>query len=154
MRFRSCLALSAIAFMALPSMAVAADLDGSPIAPAPKASLNLGGCPPPAVHAGARAPITYKFFHRRMLYVQAPRVVTVEPFDGVIPGPPKYVPPQTAYLASSVCPPSLGPSVGGTWYDGKTFYYRGTTPQRPDKFQIVVEPGTVRGFRRLWTRAN
>lgn len=118
----------------------AADLDGAPVVFFPH-------CPPPAVHVGARKPekvLAERVFHMRDRWVQAPRVVYVEPFAAP-PVTPKYVPAQQAYLASSPCPPSLGPSPGGTWYDGKLFYYNGPTPHRPDTFQIVVEPSVVHG---------
>ncbi len=125
--------------LSLTGGALAADMH----VPAPNA---YGACPPPAVKAKPRASvksIARLLFLQRGAYVEAPRVATVEPFTGTTPGPYKYIAPQTAFLASSPCPPSLGHSAGGSWYDGKLFYYEGTTPHRPDAFMVVVEPSVV-----------
>ncbi len=141
MRPGSLLAVSALFLLAAPVTASAADM---PV-PAPNAGASTA-CPPPAVQVASRAPLktlTTLLFRQRGQWVQPPRVVMVEPFHGVTPGPAKYVPAQTAYLASSRCPPVLGPSAGGSWYDGKVFYYDGTTPHRPDTFMVVIEPAVA-----------
>ncbi|MHA1552917.1 MAG: hypothetical protein ACTSU0_00725, partial [Alphaproteobacteria bacterium] len=141
-------AVAAFACLSLGGSALAADLR----VPPPNAG---AGCPPPAVQAQSRQPLkTFAtvLFKRRSAYVQPPRVVTVEPFEGITPGPYKYIAPQTAFLASSPCPPSLGYAAGGNWYDGKLFYYDGPTPHRPDGFMIVVEPSVAHLPKRLQTR--
>ena len=149
--------LSAVAAAALAaSAASAADVGTPPPAadmhvPPPAAGALYGTCPPPAVHASAGEPLrqlTNIIFRNRNSWVQPPRVVTVAPFETTLPGPQIEVPVQTAYLASSACPPSLGHSPGGSWYDGKLFYYEGATPQRPDAFMVVVEPAQVHIFQR------
>jgi len=147
MRTLTSLAL-ALAAGAAPAMAADATFDVPP-------PVVYGDCPVPAVEAQARPPeaeLPTIFTKVRSTWVQPPRVVTVEPFAGTIPGPPKYIEPQTAWLASSECPPSLGHRPGGSWYDGKTFYYEGTTPQRPDEFMIVVEPSELHRAPRLRLR--
>ena len=113
---------TALAFAALTGATAihAADYNGpAPHVPSPLA----GGCPVPPVQAEPRKPepeLVDIILKQRKTWVQPPRVVTVEPFEGTIPGPPMYVEAQTAWLASSECPPVLGWSEGGSWYDGKT----------------------------------
>ena len=58
--------------------------------------------------------------------------------QGQRPVTPRSDRPQPGSLSSA-----LGNAPGGTWYDGKVFYYEGTTPHRPDMFMIVVEPSAV-----------
>jgi len=149
MRSGSLLAVSALFLVASPMTAAAADLK----VPPPTAAYT--SCPPQPVQVRSRTPLkdlTTILFRRRNAWVQAPEVVTVEPFHGPRPNAKKYVPPQTAYLASSPCPPSLGHAQGGSWYDGKVFYYDGQTPHHPDMFMVVTEPGVVHWPLRLFRR--
>ena len=107
MRPGSLLAVSALFLLAAPVTASAADM---PV-PAPNAGASTV-CPPPAVQVASRAPLktlTTLLFRQRGQWVQPPRVVMVEPFHGVTPGPAKYVPAQTAYLASSAARPCSVP---------------------------------------------
>ena len=49
---------------------------------------------------------------------------------------PKYVVPQTAYLASTLCefPDGVSPR---SWYDGKIFYIPGGNRSAPDTFMVI-----------------
>jgi len=84
----------------------------------------------------------FKTWNRR---ADRPRVVFVEPFDPRtpphVPTPlpnngPAYMPPQTAYLASSLCDFAYG-EPRRSWYDGKLFYKPGGIRSAPDTFMII-----------------
>jgi hypothetical protein len=68
-----------------------------------------------------------------------PRIIFVERFDPRRPpafATPKYVIPQTAYLASSLCDYPDGYSQR-SWYDGKLFYIPGGNRSAPDTFMVI-----------------
>jgi len=73
------------------------------------------------------------------------RIYDVAPYDPRCPqSQPRgvYVPPQTAYLASSPtryteCVWPCADAIHHDWYDGRLFYYNAGTPNRPDVFMIL-----------------
>lgn len=104
--------------------------------------------PPPVVACGepialsAPAPAKHRHKQAETDYV---RVYTVLPYNPGCPsGPPValYVPPQTAYLASSPtrhteCLWPCKDARHHDWFDGKLWYHNAGTPSRPDVFMIV-----------------
>ena len=105
--------------------------------------------PPPAVACGApvvlSAPVARKHHHSKKVETDYVRIYTVTPYDPGCPTTPPagiYVPPQTAYLASSPtrfidCVWPCSDSRHHDWYDGKLWYYNAGTPNRPDVFMIL-----------------
>ncbi len=108
--------------------AAAADYAGAP-------AFNLCGPPPAAVAAQVFDP----GFRGWLMRGDHARIVDVERFDPHHPPAavtPKYVVPQTAYLASSLCDYPDGVSAR-SWYDGKLFYIPGGNRAAPDTFMVI-----------------
>ena len=114
--------------------AAAADIAGPPVYAPPTA------CGSPVVHS---APLPKR--HHKKVDTDYVRIFTVTPYDPGCPaGPPAalYVPPQTAYLASSPtrfteCVWPCRDSTHHDWYDGKLWYHTAGTANRPDVFMIL-----------------
>jgi hypothetical protein len=130
MSVRSVLAAAVLAASLAPAApALAADVVGPPVV------FQLCAPPPAAVAAVTLAP-NYRSWWKRGDH---PRIVFVERYDPHNPPPvvvPKYVIPQYAYLASSLCdfPEGVSPR---SWYDGKLFYIPGGNRAAPDSFMVI-----------------
>ena len=128
MSVRSLLAVAACAAVVGPALpAFAADIAAPP-------AFALCG-PAPATVAAETVTGGFGGWFRRS---DRPRIVDVERFDPHHPAAvtPKYVIPQTAYLASSLCDYPEGTSPG-SWYDGKLFYIPGGNRAAPDTFMVI-----------------
>ena len=129
MLVRPLIAVAAFAaFVAPVAPAVAADISGPPL-------FNLCGPSPAVVAAQDLTPGFGGWITRG----DHPRIVFVERFDPHHPPAavvPKYVIPQTAYIASSLCdyPEGVSPR---SWYDGKLFYIPGGNRSAPDTFMVI-----------------
>jgi hypothetical protein len=92
--------------------------------------------PPPSAIATHELAPNYKAWASRGDY---PRIVDVERYDPHHPPRtvvPKYVVPETAYLASPLCTFPDGVSAR-SWYDGKLFYIQGGARSSPDTFMVI-----------------
>jgi hypothetical protein len=107
--------------------AAAADLVGPP---------PSNCAPPPA--AIATAPQVKDFRAWKALGFR-PYIVDVQRYDPHNPPravTPKYVQPQTAYLATPLCNFPDGYSAR-SWYDGQLFYEQGGVQASPDTFMVI-----------------
>jgi hypothetical protein len=127
------------------SAGAAAFLVALPVAPAVAADIGVPGgppglfylCAPPpgALSAVDLAPNIQAWWKRG----DYPRIVDVERYDPHHPPRtvvPKYVVPETAYLASPLCTFPDGSSPR-SWYDGKVFYIQGGNRSSPDTFMVI-----------------
>ena len=111
--------------------ALAADI----LAPGGPGVAYLCAPPPSAISQTELAPNIQAWWARG----DHPRIVDVERYDphhpprGLVP---KYVKPETAYLASSLCTYPDGYSAR-SWYDGKIFYIQGGNRASPDTFMVI-----------------
>jgi hypothetical protein len=127
------------------SAGAAAFLVALPVAPAVAADIAVPGgppgvfylCAPPpgALSAVDLAPNIQAWWKRG----DYPRIIDVERYDPHHPPRavvPKYVVPETAYLASPQCtfPDGYSPR---SWYDGKVFYIQGGNRSSPDTFMVI-----------------
>jgi hypothetical protein len=122
-------------FLALAPLALLAGT----AAPAAAADLipQFGQCaPPPAAIAAQQLDPNFKAWMERGNH---PRIYDVERYDPHHPPAavvPKYVTPETAYLASPLCQFPDGVSQR-SWYDGKLFYIQGGNRAAPDTFMVI-----------------
>jgi hypothetical protein len=122
-------ALGACVALAAPALpAAAADYKGPPI-------FQLCAPPPSAIG-------TQKVDENFLAWAgrgDRPWIVDVERYDPHHPPAavvPKYVVPETAYLASPLCQFPGGVSAR-SWYDGKLFYIQGGVGAAPDTFMVI-----------------
>jgi hypothetical protein len=116
------------AWLAPVAPATAADISGPPL-------FNLCAPPPAAVAAQTLTPGFGGWVKRG----DHPRIIFVERYDPHHPpavAVQKYVIPQTAYLASSLCDYPEG-AKARSWYDGKLFYIPGGNRSAPDTFMVI-----------------
>ena len=127
MSVRPIIAVAAFAALVMPlTPATAADIARPPVA-AP--------CSPPP--AALTVPVISHRF--RVEAGDYQRIIDVQRYDAHNPPAAvvqKYVPPQTAYLASPLCQFPDGVS-SRSWYDGKLFYIDGGNRAAPDTFMVI-----------------
>jgi hypothetical protein len=120
-------ALAAAALLAPMAPAAAADLAGPP------AAVSLCGPPPAALSEATPSFLAW------MAHGGQPIITDVQRYDPHHPPAalvPKYVVPETAYLASPLCQFPDGVSTR-SWYDGKLFYIQGGNRSAPDTFMVI-----------------
>ena len=101
----------------------------------PPTAFYLCAPPPSAISRVQLAPDIRAWWGRG----DYPRIVDVERYDPHHPPRtvvPKYVVPETAYLASPLrtFPEGYSPR---SWYDGKLFYIQGGNRPSPDTFMVI-----------------
>ncbi len=130
----------------LAAAAIAAALTAPAVVPALAADMAApsAACAPPEGYTAAPVVSTYQEWR---LFGHRPRIQDVARYDprypppapvpapSVLPGA-GYIPPQTAYLASSLCDFAYG-QPRRSWYDGKLFYLPGGIGGGPDSFMII-----------------
>jgi hypothetical protein len=132
MSVRVPIVLAALAASLAP--AAAADIAGGPSG-GPPGAFSICGPSPAAVAVQDVKPTLQGWWQAG----DHPRIIFVERFDPRRPPAfvtPKYVIPQTAYLASSLCDYPDGYSQR-SWYDGKLFYIPGGNRSAPDTFMVI-----------------
>jgi hypothetical protein len=129
MLVRSILAAAVV----VPVLAPVTPATAADVAHPPVAVLALCAPPPAALVVPV---INHRFWKTTGDYQ---RIINVERYDVQHPPAaivPKYVAPQTAFLASPLCQFPDGVSER-SWYDGKLFYIQGGNRAAPDTFMVI-----------------
>ena len=128
-------ATAAAAVFLAPAIATTPVIAADILAPGGPGVVYLCAPPPSAIAQVDLSPNIQSWWKRG----DYPRIVDVERYDphhpprGLVP---KYVQPETAYLASPTCsfPDGYSPR---SWYDGKVFYIQGGNRSSPDTFMVI-----------------
>ena len=136
MLLRAYHALAAAAVFLAPAVAATPAAAADILVPGGPPGIAYLCAPPPAALATVQLEPNIQGWWKRGDY---PRIVDVERYDPRHPPRvvvPKYVQPETAYLASPVCafPDGYTPR---SWYDGKVFYIQGGNRASPDTFMVI-----------------